>query len=884
MDSLYHPDLKDWQIRSKFDPCIYIFQQPTGFQAARIWQQGQIPLWNPNASAGQPIMANIESGIFSLSHYLFPVQSEYLYNLGIVCKLIAASLGVFALARLLQVSPIYSALAALAFSFCPYIIREVELTKETWIYPWILNAFVACTRRMSLWRASLLGGYCGYLCATIHPECSFNTIVLSSLFVLIERSARAGEAIKDKLRGLVLQIIYLAGVGLIALATCSPVLLAFAEYMRNSDCYKFENVVPPTVPIKAFCLALLNPVLGGNSPYLGVMAIPLVLTGIFAIDRKSVALYSTLIFSILVMTAFGPFQWLFTIAPFNHLEPIYVQPWAFMLMSVAIAQTAQKIFGLPLRKLLLSLIAVTLCVAISPFVLKNIHGLFDGLVWDAGMEAFAINVNAARRDLMVAIGAIVAICFVFVLRRNAKVKLVTPYLLGAIVLCLGLFSELSIARNAMPTHAPFNFPAPDAIVDLQRDFAKDRMVATGRHLMLPNINCVWDLSDFRSFNGLYPPRFLSYQKNCGARKYYATHFRYEDGLTRFTDLAAIKTILSRSVVWGAETADRLAALDLSSIATLDGGHKVFASGLMQDAKNAAVLANIRIEAPPIFLAHYASQYVALDHANREVWVSDIYPMQFYMANDDSSKADLVAHWCVPANHQARDLKYMVRFSHNLSYAPVFPLSTVHGQLRNLIACGDASKLQALPSGYNDRFALTKQYPDGLRIYRATQALPAAFMAFDARPLKDQSTDAQAFAAAASSDFDPHRQVIVEDYKGQWCNSNSKRSILPVVVQRPHANRVVMETNDAGLLVLNDTCYPGWQATVDGVETPIYRANTYFRAVEIPSGRHTVAFEYKPKSFQRGLYAFAICWAVLILLNLLMLFKRFRPGRSYQPLT
>jgi hypothetical protein len=51
----------------------------------------------------------------------------------------------------------------------------------------------------------------------------------------------------------------------------------------------------------------------------------------------------------------------------------------------------------------------------------------------------------------------------------------------------------------------------------------------------------------------------------------------------------------------------------------------------------------------------------------------------------------------------------------------------------------------------------------------------------------------------------------------------------------------------GFLVLNDIWHPWWQATVDGVATPIRRANVLFRSVPVPAGRHRVRFEFHPIS-------------------------------------
>ena len=66
-------------------------------------------------------------------------------------------------------------------------------------------------------------------------------------------------------------------------------------------------------------------------------------------------------------------------------------------------------------------------------------------------------------------------------------------------------------------------------------------------------------------------------------------------------------------------------------------------------------------------------------------------------------------------------------------------------------------------------------------------------------------------------------------------------------------RIVVETTSSSnsLLVLLDTYYPGWSAKVDGINEEILKANYAFRAVSVPSGKHTVIFEYKPQSFYWG---------------------------------
>ncbi len=68
------------------------------------------------------------------------------------------------------------------------------------------------------------------------------------------------------------------------------------------------------------------------------------------------------------------------------------------------------------------------------------------------------------------------------------------------------------------------------------------------------------------------------------------------------------------------------------------------------------------------------------------------------------------------------------------------------------------------------------------------------------------------------------------------------------------------------LVLRDTLYPGWIATVDSVGTPIDRADTLFRGVRVPPGTHAVTFNYRPWPARLGIAVSAASWgAALVVL-------------------
>ena len=81
------------------------------------------------------------------------------------------------------------------------------------------------------------------------------------------------------------------------------------------------------------------------------------------------------------------------------------------------------------------------------------------------------------------------------------------------------------------------------------------------------------------------------------------------------------------------------------------------------------------------------------------------------------------------------------------------------------------------------------------------------------------------------------------------------------------------TNKNAILFLSDNYYPGWNATVDNKKSEILRADYTFRAIPVPTGKHTVKFVYDPQSFKLGVYA-ALTGIALMILSALKLRRNF----------
>jgi Bacterial membrane protein YfhO len=154
----------------------------------------------------------------------------------------------------------------------------------------------------------------------------------------------------------------------------------------------------------------------------------------------------------------------------------------------------------------------------------------------------------------------------------------------------------------------------------------------------------------------------------------------------------------------------------------------------------------------------------------------------------------------------------------------------------------------------DRFALVKDGPT--RIYRNDRVLARAFLADSFVTLQGN----EARRALRDGKLDLRRTVVLEDsppLEPALAAQNSDFDSAAVTHYDHH--RVVIHTRATGprLLVLSDTYYPGWTATMDGSDTPILPANFAFRAVSIPAGTHAVEFRYRPRSFRWGLSGTAV---------------------------
>lgn len=93
-------------------------------------------------------------------------------------------------------------------------------------------------------------------------------------------------------------------------------------------------------------------------------------------------------------------------------------------------------------------------------------------------------------------------------------------------------------------------------------------------------------------------------------------------------------------------------------------------------------------------------------------------------------------------------------------------------------------------------------------------------------------------------FDPERMVLLPEGRAISAPPSFHGSAR-IVDERADRVRIEADLSSDGYVVLTDTYDPGWRARVDGREAPLLRADVAFRAVAVPSGRHSLEMIYRP---------------------------------------
>jgi hypothetical protein len=162
----------------------------------------------------------------------------------------------------------------------------------------------------------------------------------------------------------------------------------------------------------------------------------------------------------------------------------------------------------------------------------------------------------------------------------------------------------------------------------------------------------------------------------------------------------------------------------------------------------------------------------------------------------------------------------------------------------------------------------------VKIYQNLAVLPRAFIVHQASVVDD---DEEALALLRDPAFDPAAQIVLSE--GDGLEAEAQPSAVQIIGYEPERIQLRASLGARGYLVLTDTNYPGWQATVDGQPVPVLRADLYFRAIALEDGEHLVTFHFLPNSTRVGLGTSLGSWLIWGVLLAVLTFRIGRKGSS-----
>jgi hypothetical protein len=134
---------------------------------------------------------------------------------------------------------------------------------------------------------------------------------------------------------------------------------------------------------------------------------------------------------------------------------------------------------------------------------------------------------------------------------------------------------------------------------------------------------------------------------------------------------------------------------------------------------------------------------------------------------------------------------------------------------------------------------------GRKVYRNPIAFPRAWAVHSTKQVAVQDT--ARWLGDPAFDLATSAIVTREHPPLESCAGDSVR-----VVQH-YPDRVVLEARMAcrGIVILSETYFPGWRATVDGLPANLYDVNGFARGVIADQGDHRIEMVYRPTSVILG---------------------------------
>ncbi|BAL99008.1 MULTISPECIES: YfhO family protein [Caldilinea] len=172
---------------------------------------------------------------------------------------------------------------------------------------------------------------------------------------------------------------------------------------------------------------------------------------------------------------------------------------------------------------------------------------------------------------------------------------------------------------------------------------------------------------------------------------------------------------------------------------------------------------------------------------------------------------------------------------------------------------DARTRMFTPLLPSDRGRFQLEHSGDVKVYRNLDVLPRAYLAGEMMAVDTFEEALIALRRHAG-------RVTVVEGALDGARPASAQDRAEIIEYDPERVRIRTQSTQPALLVLSDSFYPGWSATIDGRPALIKPVNGLFRGVVVPGGEHEVIFIFEPTGWREGLLLAMAGAALLMLLS------------------
>ena len=821
------------------------------------FRDGRLPLWTPDLFLGAPTLANPQIGAYYPLNWLTaPFRAPTAISLSILLHSALAAAGACWLYREALSRRWLPALAAgLIYAFSGYLGAHVEQINQLQGLAWMPLLFALVQRALKSERpmrhALLLAIVWTMQIFSGHTQTVFISGVGLGVFALAQTAAAGGRIaqMKEARRAL---LILGGGFG-IALALALPQLLPSLELLRLSNRSGGLDLgsatafsLPPNLLGRALLPNYDGQLFSEYIGYVGVAGLGLALWAALsrplADRRRWIWLLIAAVGLGLALGRYNPLYWLLAeLPPFNLFRAPARFLSLFTLGAAMLAGLGIESLALDdylgrerLRRIGLVAGIITLLIALTAFVLQADPKLFFGASTISG------------RAMLLWLGTAFILVALLLMRRGW-----TP--VAALAL---LTAELFLASQNLPYNdlaPPEGYLGPRFTISQLLAYQADER-APGRTLAISQLS--FDPGDIANLRKQYDRLGM-------------------DAAAQFHALDAVKkgeTLMPNlSLTWGIPTID-----GYGGGITPTRHYALFSSLLLPGDGELAVDGRLgeRLARPDCrgacipdrnWLRATDTRYIITDKVY-DIWHDDI-------AYDTA----LARFWADVASYELPAVDAdQARILHNAPLAEDGDaIALPDGLWLTTVDIADSADLSDLWLHSEKILAVTLVNSRHPNIFFQLQPPPFERALSSDIKLYRLPPGERAFIAGAA-------HILPDDERGDAEALRLLRAGVPLVLQGAaearsldeagggeveiiayEETRVTLRVNSPApaYLALKDAFYPGWEATVNGAPTPIYRANLLFRAVAVPAGESAVVFRFAPTLWRTALYIGIALWII-----------------------